>query len=25
VQRWEKGERPRLEQRVLEGSAPLSI
>jgi alkaline phosphatase D len=25
VQRWGKGERPRLEQRVIEGSAPLSI
>jgi alkaline phosphatase D len=25
VQRWGKGERPRLEQRVIEGSAPLSV
>ena len=25
VQRWGKGERPRLEQRLIEGSAPLSI
>jgi alkaline phosphatase D len=25
VQRWGKGERPRLEQRVIEGSAQLSI
>jgi alkaline phosphatase D len=25
VQRWGKGDRPRLEQRIIEGNAPLSI